>query len=482
MNLRRSAKMQLNTRRMFSFVVMGCVVFGEEAKSDRFPKIESLEERTSARASRIILPKVELHDVTLAQALEFLAEESVIHDQAKVGVEIEVDAAVAKPLLWWRELPGADAGTVQLEMKLTLSLTNVRIEEALEEVVRPVRCLKRPTATGYRVVQYRQEPIRTGTYLLPSQIFGETADPALFGVEPSSVASMRTNLRQYLEDCGVHFAREGTSCSFDLDNLILKVALPIEQLDLVASIMEHLIPGAVPGPEVPKCIDPTKPVRSWTESVTLGAVSIMDLPVLEAVAVINRELPEAGSANADVWYYRRLSIESAWAPGVFRIPRLESLPEEQPESEQWYAGKRVRYSARNVSLLEAATVVAKAAGGQLRFGENYVTIAPPTKTVLVPREYLISPRGEEWGTEPKSEEQKAMMQLLLRGDEPYSPSEPSTYSTRMASFGLRHSLKKHEEVARFIETDWQEYYASDRWKKEQRRQERLRQIQWPARL
>ncbi len=420
------------------------------------------------------MPTVELHDVTLAEALEFLSEAALIHDPAKVGMEIEVDASVTKPLPRWSKISEAEDGTnlPRLQMKVTLSLTNVRFDDALNEVARPVGCRAAPTPNGYRIVPYRDEPVETRTYFLPSEIFGETADPALFGVDPAPVARMKASLRQFLEDSGTHF-REGTSCSFDLDKLKLTVGQTHYELDLIASILESLIPSPIPGPEMPKCIEP---VRPWAESLTLGNVSLLHLSVPEAVMAINGEIEE-WEVNVGARHDRKLGLESASAPGVPAIPGLEPLPVEKPESEQWYAGKRLWYSARNVSLLAVATVIAKAAGGQLRFDESSLSIVAPSKTILVSKAYLFSPKTDEWLSEPKSEDQKSMAQLLT-SEKSYDLSVPGTYSSTEYWLGVRDTSARHEEVARFVEREWQEYYASDRWTKERQRQERLRQIQW----
>jgi len=103
-------------------------------------------EAISAKLNRIIIPKIELRDSTIREAVEFLKQRSRELDtttddpKQKRGVNIVLklpDAAIAPPVVDATAVPAPDAaaGTaaapVTADTKITLSLTNVPLIEAL---------------------------------------------------------------------------------------------------------------------------------------------------------------------------------------------------------------------------------------------------------------------------------------------------------------------------------------------------------------
>lgn len=131
----------------FVGILFAASLVSTAAFADGRAKFVSLEDRLMEEAARISIPRVELKETTLADALEFLRREARANDHKHEGVAIEADL---KPQLMIEFLPGSKNQKPippggwplykPLEQRITLSLRDISLVEALRYVAGLANC------------------------------------------------------------------------------------------------------------------------------------------------------------------------------------------------------------------------------------------------------------------------------------------------------------------------------------------------------
>lgn len=211
--------------------------------AEAMPKFVSLEEQVLKRAIEINIPRLELKETTLAQALDFLRQEAVKRDPKHIGIQID-SKLKAEPVVTSKTTVPPEGRLLHnpLDTRITLSLRNVSLAEALRHVTALANCDFVFTANGIAIVSATEGVERLVTHTIPlsKEIFGKSASPEKLGVSKSEIEKMRADLNKYFIDRGVSFS-PGASCSFDASGMTMTVTNTMEQIDLVHAVLEGLV-------------------------------------------------------------------------------------------------------------------------------------------------------------------------------------------------------------------------------------------------
>lgn len=227
-------------------IYVAAVLFGAAMISfgqDKAPNDQPSETKAEAKLTKIIIPKIEWHDELVPDAIDFLRVKAVEYDPEHVGLPIK---ARFEPSGRGSRAgaPKALAPTPIREVKITLSLSDVPLDEALRYVadLAGMKMWKHPDLVEL-VPQSEPEPLVTKTFAIhPSLLAGLTADQKkeLFKSfrQMSSKASLQAR--------GVSFP-PGASATFDRKRKILTVRNTADVMELVAMLVDELEP---PPPEL----------------------------------------------------------------------------------------------------------------------------------------------------------------------------------------------------------------------------------------
>jgi hypothetical protein len=204
-------------------------------------KFVSLEERLMERATMIVIPRVDFKDTTLADALEFLRNESRVHDPKREGIAIEVHV---KPWPMVEYMPGSKNEKPAppggwplfepLKQRITFSLHNTSVAEAVLRAAALANCRVVPTRTALTLVRPIESFDPMVTHTIP-----------LDGLPKAELRKMRANPKQYFTDCGV-LSRDEARYSFEDNGATLVVKNTMEQIDLVHEVLDALVPYEPP--------------------------------------------------------------------------------------------------------------------------------------------------------------------------------------------------------------------------------------------
>jgi general secretion pathway protein D len=210
-------------------LICAAALFAGTCSGEQPQKFISIEERLMQRAKSISIPRVELKDATLAEALEFLRRESRANDPKHEGITIHDPKPWVAASKDEKSRPEGWPLYNPLNERITVSLHNVSLVEALRYVTGLANCRPRPTRTAIAIIPLAIsfDPMRTHTIPLAQ-------------ANASDLARMRSNPKQYFIDSGVYFP-DGASCTFEADGTTLVVTNDPEQIDLVHAVLESSV-------------------------------------------------------------------------------------------------------------------------------------------------------------------------------------------------------------------------------------------------
>jgi hypothetical protein len=204
----------------------------------------SLEERLMERAEKILIPRVDFQDTTVAEALEFLENEGQAHDPKHEGIAIEVHVDPG-PMVEYlpaskNEKPAPPGGWPlfePLKQRVTLSLHNISLAEALCYATGLAGCKVESSRTALTLVSLPMAVAPIITHTIP-----------LTGIPKAQLQKMRANPKQYFSECGVRFREDDdrAGCFFEDNGATLVVTNTGEQIDLVHALLETLVPYEPP--------------------------------------------------------------------------------------------------------------------------------------------------------------------------------------------------------------------------------------------
>lgn len=261
--------------------------------------------KITAKLSRIIIPKVDLHDVTIREAVDFLRKQSKVLDSeddgAKKGVNILLKlpqpsvssattsaptGATNQPGATLPGVPGAAPGTlppnipapaapvvsgaapstsptenagamVTEDTQITLSLTNIPLYEALKYLARAADMKLKIEPYAVEIVPLTEptESLVTRTFKVPAGFIPAQTTPDTGGAAPFAQPGRqsttdntpkitgRANAKEYLESQQIPFP-PGASAIYNPSNSTLNVRNTPTNIDVIEVIVDEAWRGA----------------------------------------------------------------------------------------------------------------------------------------------------------------------------------------------------------------------------------------------
>ncbi len=207
-----------------------------EAGRIKFP---SLEDQVMKRSMEIMIPKVEFNDMKLAEVLDIMRGAAKEHDPQGKGIPINADLEPIR-LTGPKRVHDAPDMLDPLNDRITVSLRNVSLREALRFVAGAAGCRVRPVGSELTIIHLTisLDPPSTATF-------------PLAGANEADMEHIRRDPPRYFSDFGVSFPDE-SSCKFQPDGTTLVVVNTPQQIDLVQRILEkHVRLKNEPAAEAP---------------------------------------------------------------------------------------------------------------------------------------------------------------------------------------------------------------------------------------
>jgi general secretion pathway protein D len=204
-----------------------------------------------ARLNRIIIPKVDLRDATIQQAVNFLRQRSRELDTGEGGginIVLKLPAGGAAPAPVANEFGDEPVAAPAVENRITLNLTNVPLYEALRYVatLAGLKVKVEPFAVSIVPLSEPTDTLEQREFKVPpgfiSTTGGGSAEPVAQAGRATDDGSgiklgTRTNARDFLESQGVEFP-PGASANFIAGSSKLVVRNTASNLDLIESLVD----------------------------------------------------------------------------------------------------------------------------------------------------------------------------------------------------------------------------------------------------
>jgi len=191
------------------------------------------------KLDEITIPKIDFHDVTVREALDFIKQrasslDSVEQDPARKGINIVLKLAPA---------------AAENDSKITLSLTDVPLRAAIDYVARAANLKLKVEPYSVVVVPQSEstETLITKEYKVPPSFItalpadGTKAAAPVPGVAAGSQSAVtaRSGAKEFLESNGVTFDVKGSSANYISSTSRLIVKNTQGNLDLVDNLVEN---------------------------------------------------------------------------------------------------------------------------------------------------------------------------------------------------------------------------------------------------
>lgn len=453
------------------FLLITIVIFHGPARAAKPAATPAPEARVERKLDGIIIPRVEIRDGTLTEAVDFLRKAARRCDPQSQGVPIAVQldpGASAEPAAQ-AVIPGAPPNPDPQPpdpAKLTLSLRKISLREALRYVAGLANMKIWVRSDGVHLVPVLEpEPMLTRVLAMPADLFPwlEKQD-RIAGTD--TAAKARNDFQEYLVINGVLFPN-GASALLNPRVTRLTVHNTKEQLELIKYILDHSRPSGlplIPGPDAPK----VSPASEASAAVALLKKK-MAATILHNVVIKEMSLRDA------VRTLRQLSIRyDLHGPRKGNgVTVLVEDPESSDENVAVEDGMPISYAAKKVSLLAAVEAVAKLSGRKMEISGYAVCLIPkdaPDRLVIW--EFLLPPnfvpRPISGPPTPYEVPDNAKNWLISGGiNFPQPPSAVYIASSRRLI--VRETVKRLKLVEQQIEAAWREYYATHPPKKKSRR-------------
>ncbi len=216
---------------------------------------QSLLAANNAKLDQVVIPRIDLRDATVREAIDFLKQESVRRDETGLGgqrginivvnLDAGVDAAAAAPEAGEAGgLPGA--GLDPNNLRITVELSNIPLREALRYVTNlaGLKYKVEPFAVLVVPLNVATDDLFTKTYRVPPTFLltplsatptGTGAEPQ-FGMDPGAGGAAPPTAREFLENAGVTFP-EGASATYFPATSRLIVKNTQTNLDLIDELV-----------------------------------------------------------------------------------------------------------------------------------------------------------------------------------------------------------------------------------------------------
>ena len=336
---------------------------------EAFPAGVSKSEENKRKLETIIIPKLEFREVTVREAIAYLRRVSLQLDPAKTGVNIAPRGITAVPST--PAGPNAPTMVSPLETRVTVSLTNIPLGEALRYV---------SSLAGLKCMTDE-----TGVFVVPETFYAEQFVIREWAVTPQKMAAIGyeagDKLDEFLMASGVSMPR-GASTTLSPDGLRLTVKNTPENLEVVEAMFLP-VPAKSPKEEL------IGKIRAKLNNIILPKLEFRDATIREAIDFLRKKSvdldPEkAHPETAGINMVLQLEAPNPPAPAV---NGPAGLPPDAANT------ARITVSLSNIPIGEALKYVTALAGLKYKIEPYCIRIVPlsvPTDT-LVTKQWAVTP-------------------------------------------------------------------------------------------
>jgi hypothetical protein len=422
------------------------------------------EDTIRRKLHRIIIPKLEFHNLTFREAIDLLWKKAVQvdrHSHRPLSAFVPlvfVGMSAAEEYSTRASFP-PPPGAVPKENGFTASLTNISVVEALKYV------------TGLNSADFRIWPdgihIRYwhGPIVMVSRDIRVPRDFFTSPRNPEQAEKAKTDVRAFLRDMGAALPEQATLILSD-DATRLTVQVPWEIYRTIAEIFRRGPPWSpavgysgshVPGPEVRKIErepgdDARDATRRKMRSIILPEESFDNHPLGDVLWFLSYHAELADRHGPRGHRGLAIVVDPAARVGPLGAPDWEVPQPANPTM--------INYSAKRVSLGEIVEVIARQSHLYVRpqpYCVSFDTVAPDR--LFVARIYAVPPT---MFADPKSPPE------WLRNEDPVGRDEDGRsyhYTPSSHRLFVRDTEARMAEVTKLMEEAWRKYYASDEGKK-----------------
>jgi hypothetical protein len=433
-----------------------CSVTGFPADS---PAKHAKSETLAQRLDHIIIPKIEFHEATFREALETLLHEAQRLDPKGRGINTTLRLS-APPLpasgvggapglppfepapAGAQNTPGAPGipvspgGFVSLaEPMITVSLSKIPFSEALSYITGLAKLKWRVEDNVVQIVSESEpDPIRRKTFRILPGLLPESNE-----AERREIAERHALLvkepRQFLAAGGVELPKDGT-LSLNDDGTLLTVQATDAELGKIGAVLDGLTPERYL--EIGRSCAASERTRRKASGIVLPTSKFANVPLNAALTKLQSEgslhdsVPAKAERGVKIRFeprkpYREEERETSPAIEPPKVPGLDPAADtryEQGTPEKWVTVIKtdpiptVTGSARNISLLEAVSTLARMAGYRAYIRADEIVVHyPDAWDDVLTKEYAVPP-GLALGEAPKAGENgKQIVNRLFTGQE-----------------------------------------------------------------
>ncbi|MEP6672917.1 MAG: hypothetical protein ABJF10_27385 [Chthoniobacter sp.] len=437
------------------------------------------------------IPKLELHEATLAQVVAALRTQIRRQDPHNIDIPFFIETHTflgpVAPSDWHYansalKPPGPNNPVIENseDVRITMPFTELPLIELLKYVTDLAHTQYWIWPDGIHIVDLGEpEPLFTRDFRIPRE-FRRYYEPADRDGHTKESGMIFGDFRQFLADKGVFFP-EGARVVVNGDHTQLTAHTTKEQLARIETLLNSEPPVLPircpqPGPEVPKVLGlGTAPegaeLQKKLQKIVLPAITLENVSMYEAAA----RLTELSVRSDQPRPHERRGVQILLED---ENPPSESPPDlliVEKESQAFPPEQKISYSASKVSLADALHAVASRAKGYVTLRDTRVYFTKAPHPNLVSRTYRSppqlqqallehSPAPKEW--EQLREPDQPSATAWLWSDGVTSPPEKSTvYIVRRDELIVRNTPVYQQKVEALILKEWREYYASDEWRK-----------------
>ncbi|TCO83202.1 hypothetical protein EV701_14316 [Chthoniobacter flavus] len=433
------------------------------AEKSRKPPLT--EKQLKRALSHIVIPKLDFREATLREAVDFLKKKSVeLRSTAFPGPGYPL---IVEDPQFGPSAPGdgdaANSGDPMPstgERRVTVSLTNIPIFEALRYVVGLSNAKLSFRQDGIHIVDVGEpEPMFTHEFRIPVDFFPAFAREDQLG-HTEHVAEMKKDFAAYLASNGLQLPA-GASATLNSKAARLTVHTTEDQFGAIRKILATDRPAStfpVPSPKFPKVIEgpPREGVSDWRNAETDTARK------LRTIRLRKLDLKDVDLYLAGI-QLTKLSIQHDHESGGSKRGVMIRA-RGQTENPGW--PPKISYTADDVSLFEAVKTIADLSDCVAQIDQHGVQWSPrymekPSST----RTYLVPPTtAAQLAKWPEFINQETPVPWMKDSGINLLSNGNANYFAKHHYFIVSATAKDQHVIEQANDKAWRDYYTSQKAK------------------
>lgn len=418
---------------------------------------------------RIVIPKLELHDASLGEAIAILAADIRQSDPTGHGISIalaidpkpETAPSVPPKAAASPESPGENPLLIgdPHDARVTVTLTNIPVDEALRYLTGLSNTAFYIQSDGVHIVPLNApELMKTRDFEIPPDFF-----PAF---EKDDELTHANRAGEMKNDFGAYLAANhillptGAAVILNDQGTRLTVHAMQDQLENIAQILKTDRPPSVPGPKTSKVIDGDLRFPDSDEaSVKLQTQAI----VFPEVTLENVNLIEAAGILYEMTVHREPNSRG-------RSRGVTIVPEAYQDADGKTVWPTISYHGKNVTLAAVLEAIAHASQRVIRVKNDVVVLEKAKPDDRITRTYLVPPMTREEMEKSNASapaEQKRAATTPLRAED-FLPAKSAEskgndgplYIARKRWLVVSDTEANHQLIRKEIEHAWLNFYSA----------------------